>query len=79
MLFDKYAEDVNEAFRRSSMLIKLFKDDCEKDNLQFNLGIIFAECVFALYESGYSREHILQRLIVELDIYEKKQSQRRHK
>lgn len=79
MLFDKYAEDVNEAFRRSSMLIRSFKEDCKEDNLQLNLSVLFAECITALCESGYSKEHILQRLKIELDIYEDKQSQRRQK
>jgi len=79
MLFTKHAEEVNKAFKRSSMTLQTLKKDCETEIFPLNLSVLFAECVIALNGCGYSREDILKRLNVEFDIHEDKLKQGRSK
>jgi len=69
----QYAQAVNTAFKRSEILIKRLTSECINESMALNLTILFGQCVFALRKAGLSPDEIVERLRIEMTIYEQKQ------
>lgn len=72
MNHEKYAKDVNEAFKRSSNILDQMKNDLRGEILEMNFSVLFGGCAIELVEAGYSREQIRHRLEIEFSIHDSK-------
>ena len=77
MNHEKYAKDVNDAFKQSTKILDGLKNDLHRETLELNLSVLFGQCAIELVKAGYSKEKIRQRLEIEFSIYDGKQELRR--